>query len=154
MNGKKFAVAAVLLWLFTVVVAAWFFIRGTAVSGTDNRTAIVLQTAERESVLREMRSLLSATQGILEGVNQGDISMVSKSARSVGMAAAVDANPSLMAKLPLSFKKLGMSVHRSMDDLADAADLGASTSELLKKLSGTLSVCVACHSAWQLKAVQ
>jgi hypothetical protein len=60
-------------------------------------------------------------------------------------------NPVLMAKLPLPFKQLGMSVHRDMDDLALAAETGKTTPELLDMLTGTLSKCVACHAAWQLK---
>jgi hypothetical protein len=65
---------------------------------------------------------------------------------------AADENPLLMAKLPLAFKTLGMSVHRDMDELANAAESGKPTPELLKMASGALAKCVACHAAWQIKA--
>jgi hypothetical protein len=98
-----------------------------------------------------MRGLLSATQSVLDGVNKGDMQQVAKAARTAGMAGAADVNPALMAKLPLDFKSLGMSVHHAMDDIAIAAETGQPAPEILKMASDNLSKCVACHSAWQLK---
>lgn len=152
MKSNKFAVVALLLWVITIAVFAWFFIRGTTTEGTDSRTAIVLQASERDLVLSEMRGLLSAVQGILEGANQGDMNRIVQSSRSAGMAAAADVNPLLMAKLPLAFKTLGMSVHRDMDEIATAAEGGKPVPELLKMTSNTLAKCVACHASWQVKA--
>ena len=111
----------------------------------------MLHPAERELVLSEMRGLLVATQGILEGANQGDIPRIIKAARAGGMAGTAEVNPALMEKLPLGFKALGMSVHHEMDEIAKAADEGQPTAELLKMTSDTLTKCVACHAAWQLK---
>ena len=73
MKSNKIASIALLLWVVTIAVFAWFFIRGNTTAGTDGRTAVVLQPAERDLVLTEMRGLLSSTQGILEGANQGDV---------------------------------------------------------------------------------
>lgn len=153
MKSSKIAIIAILLWVVTIAVFAWFFIRGNIAPGIDGRTAVVLKTDERDLVLREMRGLLSATQGIMEGIVQGDMKQVIQSSRSAGMAAAakVDVPLALMAKLPLPFKALGMSVHQSMDEIAKAAESGKPAPELLKMLSGTVSKCVACHAGWQLK---
>lgn len=115
------------------------------------RTAVVLQASERNLVLSEMRGLLAATQGIVEGVTQGDAQRISKAARSGGMAAAADVNPALMAKLPLEFKQFGLSLHRDMDEIAKAADGGKPMPELLKMTSDVLTKCVACHAGWQIK---
>lgn len=152
MKSNKIALLAILLWVVTIAVFAWFFVRGSTVAGTDNRTAVVLKANERNLVLQEMRGMLSATHGILEGINQNDMNRVGKSARSAGMAAAADVNPALMARLPLPFKTLGMGVHQDMDELAKAAENGKPAPELMKMLSDTLSKCVACHAAWQLEA--
>ena len=152
MKSNKLAQVALLLWLVTIAVIVWFFIRGSTVAGTDGRTAIVLPPGERELVLGEMRRLLAATQGILEGANQGDMPRVIEAARAAGMAGTADASPALMARLPLAFKALGMSVHHDMDEIAKAAEDGKPPAELLKMTSGTLTKCVACHAAWQLKA--
>lgn len=152
MKTNKLALAALLLWVLTVAIFAWFFVRGNTAAGTDGRTAIVLQAAERDLVLSEMRGLLSATQAVLEGANKGDMQQVAKAARAAGMASAADVNPALMAKLPLDFKSLGMSVHHEMDNIAQAAESGKPAPEILKMASDTLSKCVACHAAWQLRA--
>ena len=151
MKSIKFAQIAILLWVVTIAVFAWFFIRGNTVAGNDGRTVIVLQSGERDLVLAEMRGLLAATQQILEGANQGDKQRISKAARAAGMAGAADVNPVLMAKLPIEFKQLGMSVHREMDDIAKASEQGKSSAEILQMVSNTLTKCVACHSAWQIK---
>lgn len=152
MKSNKLAQIALLLWLVTIAVIVWFFIRGSTVAGTDGRTAIVLQPRERELVLTEMRGLLAATQGILEGANQGDMPRVIQAARAAGMAGTADVSPALMARLPLDFKALGMSVHHEMDEIAKAAEDRKPAAEVLKMTSSTLTKCVACHAAWQLKA--
>ena len=152
MKSSKVAIIAILLWVATIAVIAWFFVRGNTAPGTDNRVAIVLSADERDLVLREMRNLLSATHGVLDGVNQGNMKQVIQSAHSAGTAAAADVNPAIMAKLPLPFKTLGLSVHRDMDDLASAAGNGKPAAELQQMLGGVLSKCVACHAAWQIKA--
>ena len=152
MKSNKLAQVALLLWVVTITVFAWFFIRGNTVAGTDGRTAVVLQAGERDLILSEMRGLLAAAQQILEGANQGDMQRISKAARAAGMAGAADVNPALMAKLPIEFKQLGMSVHHEMDDIAKAAEAGKSSAEILRMASNTLTKCVACHAAWQIKA--
>jgi len=153
MKSNKIAMIAILLWAVTIAVFAWFFIRGNIAPGTDGRVAVVLKAGERDLVLREMRGLLSATQGIMEGIVQGNMQQVAQSSHAAGMEAAVkvDVPLSLMASLPLPFKTLGMSVHQSMDEIAKAAESGKPAPELLKMLSGTVSKCVACHAGWQIK---
>jgi hypothetical protein len=152
MKLSKAALAATLLWVATVAVFAWFFVRGSTAPGTDNRTAVVLNPGERDLVLREMRGMLAATQGILDGINRGDMKQIAQSARAAGMGAAADVNPALMAKLPLPFKQLGMSVHKEMDGLAGAAENGKPAAEIQQMLASALSKCVACHAEWQIRA--
>lgn len=152
MNINKLALTAIVLWVASAATFGWFFVKGNTTSIEGQRTAIVLQPAERELVLMEMRGLLGATQGILAGLDNKDMDQVAKAARASGMASAADVNPALMAKLPMSFKQLGMSVHAAMDDIAKDAETGKTSGDILNKLSNTLSSCVACHSAWQLKS--
>ncbi len=151
MKSNKIAILALLLWVLTITVFAWFFIHGNTTTGTDGRTAIILQVSERDLILSEMRGLLSATQGILEGVNQNDMQRIIVASSAAGMIVAADASPALMAKLPMELKTLGMSVHRDMDAIADAAKNKTPPPEILKMLTGTLTKCIACHSTWQLK---
>jgi hypothetical protein len=91
-------------------------------------------------------------QQILEGANQGDMQRIVKAARAAGMAGAADVNPVLMAKLPIEFKQLGMSVHRDMDEIANAAEAGQTSEAILKMASNSLGKCVACHASWQINA--
>jgi hypothetical protein len=63
------------------------------------------------------------------------------------MAAAVDLDPGLMAKLPLEFRQLGMGVHHGFDELAVALDKGAGADVALARLGTRFSACVGCHSA-------
>lgn len=154
MKPSKLGLISLLLWIATVAALAWFFIRGNTTVGTDHRTAIVLQASERDFVLSEMRGMLVATQGILEGVTRGDMQAVTKAASAAGMGVAADANPALIAKLPLDFKALGMSVHHDMDDMARAAATGTPAPEILKMEANTLAKCIACHSTWQLQAAR
>lgn len=154
MKSHKLALTAILLWLATIAVFAWFFVRGATTSGTDNRIAVMLAPAERSLVLAEMRNLLSGVHNILDALNRNDTKQAAIAARAAGMASAADVNPVLMAKLPLTFKQLGMSVHHAMDDLALAAESGKPAAELQTMLAGTLEKCIACHSAWQLKTGQ
>lgn len=149
---NKLAVFALLLWLATAAVFAWFFVRGSTSPGTDNRVAVVLAPAQRNLILSEMRSLLAAVQAIIDGLNRNDMKQVSGAARAVGMASAADVNPALLAKLPLPFKQLGMSIHRDMDGLAQAAESGKPAAELQGMLGNMLTKCVGCHATWQLKA--
>lgn len=152
MKSNKLALAALFLWLATIAVFGWFFVRGNTVAGTDNRTAVVLAPGERDLILTEMRGLLAGVHGILDGLNHNDMKQVAAAARGVGAASAADVNPALMSKLPLPFKQLGMSVHHDMDDLAQAAEQGKPAAELQAMLTNTLAKCVSCHSAWQLKS--
>lgn len=151
MKSNTLAKIALLLWVATIAVFAWFFIRGNTTVGTDGRTAVVLQISERDFVMKEMRGLLAATQEILEGANQGDTQRIVKAARGAGMAGAADVNPTLVTKLPIEFKKLAMSMHGDMDAIAKAGESGKPVPELLNMASDTLKKCVACHAAWQIK---
>ena len=73
MKTSSFALVALLLWVVTLVVFGWFFVRGNTMAGTDGRTAVLLHAGERDFVLSEMRGPLAATQEVLEGTNQADI---------------------------------------------------------------------------------
>lgn len=154
MTISKIASIAILLWVVSVAIGTWFFIRGNVEHDSDIRTTIVLKPGERDLILQEMRGLLMATHDILDGINHANMASVAKAARSAGMAAAADVNPALMAKLPLPFKSMGMGVHRNMDEMAHAAESGTLAPEILKQLTATLELCVGCHSTWQLKAGQ
>jgi cytochrome c556 len=136
-------------------VLGWLFVKGQTSPSADGRTAVHLAPAERDFVLTEMRQLLQAVHGIVTGVSQLDQaqgrSQAAAAARSAGMVMAVDDNPTLMLRLPLPMKQLGMSVHRDFDELAEAITDGATPQQILERLSTITTRCLACHEMYQLK---
>lgn len=153
MNYRLIAWATLGLWIATVAVVAILFVRGSTAPSSDGRRAILLSPAERDLVLGEMRAMLGSVQGVVQGVHANDLKQAAAAARASGMAAAVDLEPGLMAKLPLEFKQLGMSVHRGFDDMATAVDQGAADrDEVLRRLGAQLSACVGCHAAYRIES--
>ncbi len=150
---KKLAIASLALWFIALGTAGYFFVKGTAVKGDDGRLAVKLHRAERNLVLGEMRALLSGVQTILEASLNNDMKVVETTSMSLGMKAAVDVNPTLMAKLPLDFKSTGMGVHKRFDDLALKVHKGASKDEVIREVSDIMLTCVGCHQAYRLDEV-
>ncbi len=130
-------------------VGSWFFIRGNVVESDDGRTAILLTASEREFVLAEMRGLLEAVETITSELSKPNMEGVAVAAKSVGMGSAGGEPVTLIAKLPLDFKKLGMGTHRAFDDLAMEADDMGDGAVVLGKLSEILSRCTTCHAGYR-----
>ena len=141
------------LWIVTGGVVGWFFVQGWTAQGTDGRIQIVLAPAERDLILGEMRMLLKAVHGVLTGLVSQDLgtdrTLMEQAARSAGMAMAADVNPLLMAKLPLPFKQMGMSIHKDMDALADGIVQKETPQQILQRLSGMTARCTTCHDMYR-----
>ena len=139
--------------LLVVAVAAMaymFVIRGSVSASNDGRTTILLSAGERDLILTEMRGFLESIEAITNGLASKDMKKISSSASKVGMANAQDVPASLRGKLPLAFKKLGMSTHKAFDDLAmEAQDLG-DPQIVLTKLGKLLNNCTSCHAGYRL----
>ena len=144
------------LWIVTIGVAGWFFVQGWTTEGTDGRTEIVLASAERDMILGEMRILLKAVHGVATGLagqdQEAGRAEIEQAARSAGMHMAADVNLALMAKLPLPFKQMGMSIHKDMDALADAVIQKETQQEILQRLSSMTARCTACHDLYRFAA--
>lgn len=99
-----------------------------------------------------MRLLLKTVDGMLRGLGEPEIDRhaMAMIARQAGMGMATDVEPTIMAKLPLPFKQLGMSIHKDMDALADAIAEGATTQEIVRRLSDMTARCTACHEMYRL----
>jgi hypothetical protein len=149
MNYKRWFIGGVVLWVVTIAAAGYFFVKGQTVPAPDGRTTVMLSEAERNQILTEMRHLLKSVHGVLQGVSSQDLSGAGRAARAAGMAMAADVNPALMAKLPLVFKAMGMSVHRDFDALADGIQSGERDEQILKRLTDLTSRCAACHDLYR-----
>lgn len=150
---KKVALFLLGLWLVTLGIGGYFFVKGTGGKGEDGRYAVNLKREERNLVLSEMRMLLSGVQTILEAITTDDMELIEKTASSIGMKSAADVNPTLMAKLPIDFKSTGMGVHKRFDEIALKVHGGIKKDEVLKEVSDVLRTCVGCHEAYRLEEV-
>ncbi len=151
---SRWCVVAVALWIMTIAVLGWFFIKGWTAKGSDGRTEVLLAAAERDQILAEMRQLLKAVDGVVRelGEPQPDLKQMEAAARAVGMHMAADTEPAIMAKLPLPFKQMGMSIHKDMDALADAIVQNETPQQILRRLASMTARCTVCHDMYRFKA--
>ncbi|MES0490864.1 MAG: hypothetical protein ABUK01_12785 [Leptospirales bacterium] len=152
MNSKTISIIAIFLWVATISIIGYRFIKGNAQqveSMEDTRMAITLTPDEKSHVLGEMRAMLNSIQGIVAGLDQGDMKMVSEAALESGTAHMVDTDPRLMMKLPLSFKKLGIGSHEYYDKISEVALADGSQKKILSMLNSQLQTCIACHDTFQ-----
>ena len=142
------------LFSLLIIMSYKFIISGSVepvAEGGDGRQALILEPAERDLVLTEMRTFLSSVQAITEGLSKEDMDQVKEAARAVGIQAQQGMPGPLMGKLPLTFKKLGHDTHNKFDLLAlDAEQLG-DPQHSLQQLSGLVNNCVACHSTYKIE---
>ncbi|MEW6248133.1 MAG: hypothetical protein AB1555_15675 [Nitrospirota bacterium] len=152
MTARAIGVTALVLWVVTVAALGWFFIKGWTVSSSDGRTEILLAPAEREQILAEMRQLLKAGHSVVTGLSRSgaDVKAAEQAARAAGKIMAADTSPAIMAKLPLAFKQMGMSIHQDMDALADAIVLKETPEQILQRLSSMTACCTTCHDLYRL----
>lgn len=149
MNKKCLSIVTVLLLVISTGVYKFIF-QGSVSKSSDERTAILLNVDERALVLNEMRAFLTSVQQISLGLSRNDMTLVADSARKSGKAAQAEMPGTLVAKLPLQFKKLGSDTHRKFDQLAmDAEDL-EDESHAMEQLSTLLTNCVNCHASYRI----
>jgi len=151
MTARGLGVAAIVLWVIGVAIVGWIFMKGWTTPGTDGRTEIVLAPPERDQVLAEMRQLLKAVHGVVTGLSDPAQGMIEaeRAARAAGMSMAADVDPAIMMKLPVAFKQMGMSIHKDMDELADAIVQKETPQQILQRLSGMTARCTICHDLYR-----
>lgn len=130
-----------------------FGIQGSTAPSTDGRNALLLPPEERDLVLAEMRGFLISVQQITEGISAKDMKLVAEAASKVGASTAQEVPASLMGKLPLDFKKLGLDTHEKFDVLAlDAKQVG-DPNHSLQQLSKLMNNCLACHQIYRIDPI-
>lgn|GEM_PF-4473671 len=128
-----------------------------AVEHLDEREVLPFNQMQRAHVLKEMRNLLTASQGIVEGLAKEDMKAVAEAAAAVGMQAmhTVEKKENMKRlkmrqSAPPEFMKLGMGVHKAMDEIAQMAKDGKPAKDIQLKLAETMNACIACHNAYQI----
>ncbi|WP_244469202.1 hypothetical protein [Afipia felis] len=151
-RNRIYPVIIVVLLLIIAAMAYKFIVAGSTERTQDGRIAIILEPAERDLVLREMRGFVEGLQKITEALSKDDMKGVAKAARPMGTSRARDVPLGIMGKLPLEFKKLAFSTHGGFDTIAMDAETLAMPKHTLGQLSEVLRNCAACHSGYQIKA--
>lgn len=121
----------------------------TAAAMKDERTALKLSEAERTAVLAEMRGFLESVQGVVGALAGGKPAAAAEPAKRSGMGATHAMPKSLMGKLPMEFRKLGMDTHQKFDALALEAQGIGDTGTMLKQLDAVLANCNGCHAGYR-----
>ena len=120
----------------------------------DTRAVIQLSPQHRALVLTEMRTFLSGLQQMTDALSRDDMETVTREARTLGTSMSHHMPTDLKQALPQGFRKMGHTVHSGFDQIAlDAESLGDSQ-HTLSQLGETLSRCVACHSAYQIREIK
>ncbi len=145
---------AIILMLLLIIagMAFKFIVAGSTERAEDGRVTVLLEPAERDLMLKEMRGFVEGLQKISESLSKEDMKGVAKAARAMGTSRAHDVPLGMMGKLPLEFKKLAFSTHGGFDTIAMDAETIALPKHTLSQLSEVLRNCAACHSSYQVKA--
>ena len=151
---RRVAIAFLTLWLLTGGVLTVLFVRGQGRPSSDGRTAIALTASEKDFVLMEMRRLLEAVHAIHGALATGKRSEAIEAARGAGMqmvreGAAIE--QSLLLKLPVDMKALGIATHRQFDRITQMLESGASNEEISRAAFELSGHCVACHQMYRIE---
>lgn len=165
-HSWKTRLGAMLLTVIAIGAGWWVLAAGEPVPGTEKATAFEASRAEqeadtrqvvrlpapaREQVLKEMRQMLEALNGVLLAMVEGDRGAMAEAALSGGTAIAVDTDPRVAASLPREFVALGSSTHEDFDALAAAIEEGAGRDSVVAKLGSLTARCVSCHASYRVE---
>jgi hypothetical protein len=150
MNNVKALWAIVILLLAVVGFFIYKFVGGTVAPYEDGRTSVVLTADERELVLGEMRAFLVSVQGVSQAITENDMDKTAKLSHKAGMAAEEGTPGSLLAKIPLSMKKMGFGVRKQFDEIAEIATTDKDAVAARVKLDTLMQTCIACHAIYRL----
>lgn len=152
MISKKTSIIITLIVLITAGIVSGTILtqQSKNIDDPDTRVILKLPNDERHLVLTEMRNFVIAMQMMMEGLSEEDMSKVAKEARKMGSAAADTVPPSVVAKLPDTFKQLAGKVHTTFDAIAmDAESLG-DPGQTVSQIAELTQYCVACHAIYQV----
>ncbi len=154
MKNKLILFSGWILWAITVTICIVFFIKGNTTQSDDNREALILSKSEKNLVLSEMRILLSVIQETLVFLSKDDYESAAKKSKEAGMdlvESLAAAEKSILVKLPIEFKKLGMGTHEKFDSFSKSVKMRKPLPVLLGELGELTTKCVACHKGYKIE---
>ena len=127
------------------------------VTRIDEREVLPLNPLQRQQVLAEMRGLLVATQGVIDGLARDDMKLVAAAAAPASLKGHGSVENKANMKrlglknvLPAEFRQMGRGVHLSFSEIEQMANDGKTAKEIQLYLAETMNTCVACHAAYQI----
>jgi len=127
-----------------------FFIQGATAPSDDGRISLLVAPSEKDYILDEMRGFLETVQEITEAISQNDMSAIAALSAKAGKFSMADVPPSLITKMPLEFKTLGIETHALFRELAETATNGGNAKKTAASLSELMLNCTACHATYRL----
>lgn len=118
----------------------------------DNREVIALDDESRAFIFHEMQQYVSGLQKAITALSRNDMKAVASAVRPLGMQGMASVPPTLMSAVPDEFRQMGMPIHMAFDKIADAAEKGATTKDILSSLGMAMNRCVACHAAYRIES--
>ena len=126
------------------------FVSGQVEPSEDGRISVILTKDERNLVLNEMRAFLISLQGVSQAITENKMDSVAELAHKAGMAAEEGTPGSLLQKIPLGMKTLGLGTREKFDEIAESAKIQKDASLARKQLDALMNNCIACHAAYRL----
>ncbi len=149
MNKLSGIIIAILL-LVIVGGAYKFIIKGSTVEGKDGRVVILLDSEERNYILKEMRGLLGHMQQLITAISNDDMSEVTKIAEVLVNDSSGKTPARIIAKMPIAFKEISYNIHNDFKDLLEMTKNNKDPKEALKQVSKVMQNCLACHASHSL----
>jgi len=120
----------------------------------DNRTVILLNAAERNYVLENMREHLGDVQGVIEALAAGDSAAALRSATALGTLANKQNTKrpaGMVTKFSKEFMTATQEFHKEFDGIADGMAHGDTATQSLRRVADAMRSCVACHASYQIE---
>jgi hypothetical protein len=115
---------------------------------TDAPERVRLTPAERETIRRDMQTMMRSLSLLLQGLADSNVALMEQAARTSGKAIALD--PQLVKTLPAPYVQLDQKVHLRFDQLADTMKGRTAAPTVVTRLAAITGYCVACHSMFRL----
>lgn len=119
----------------------------------DQREAVVLNPAQADHVLTEMRGLLTSVRDIQSAMAADDWSEVSAAAQAQGAGRGQRPPEGLRQRQPPGFRQMSSSMRQQFDSLNLAATKGDRSAANVA-LGQALNACVACHDSYRIEIAE
>ena len=149
MNKKCGVIIAVLL-LVIIGGGYKFLVKGSTIAGADGRVVILLDPEERNYILKEMRGLLGHMQQLITAISSNDSDTVRKIADTLVQDSSGKTPARIIAKMPLTFKRISLNIHSDFQDLQAMATQNKDNTLILKQVSKIMQNCLSCHASHSL----